>query len=78
VAIDSIISQKQDQKLENNTNGLFCIYVAIGQKRSSVVKIVNKLLKLDAMFYTTVVTATASDSASLQYIAPYSGCTVGE
>ena len=78
VAIDSIISQKQDQKLENNINGLFCIYVAIGQKKSSVVKMVNKLLKLDAMFYTTVVSATAADSASLQYIAPYSGCTLGE
>jgi proton translocating ATP synthase F1 alpha subunit len=78
VAIDSIISQKQDQKLENNTSGLFCIYVAIGQKKSSVVKMVNKLLKLDAMFYTTVISATASDSASLQYIAPYSGCTLGE
>jgi proton translocating ATP synthase F1 alpha subunit len=79
VAIDSIINQRAEH-LSKKTSifGLFCIYVAIGQKKSSVVKIVNKLLKLDAMFYTTVVSATASDAASLQYIAPYSGCTIGE
>jgi F-type H+-transporting ATPase subunit alpha len=79
VAIDSIINQRAEHLSKKTANfGLFCIYVAIGQKRSSVVKIVNKLIKLDAMFYTTVVSATASDAASLQYIAPYSGCTIGE
>jgi proton translocating ATP synthase F1 alpha subunit len=78
VAVDSIVNQRADQLNKKSTTGLFCIYVAVGQKRSSVVKIVNKLIKLDAMFYTTVISATASDAASLQYIAPYSGCTVGE
>ena len=81
VAIDTIINQKTTHTNPNpdiNWTGLFCIYVAIGQKRSSVVKIVNKLTKLDAMFYTTVISATASDAASLQYLAPYTGCTVGE
>lgn len=78
VAVDSIVNQRADQLDKKSTTGLFCIYVAVGQKRSSVVKIVNKLIKLDAMFYTTVISATASDAASLQYIAPYSGCTVGE
>ena len=81
VAIDSIINQKF---LHLSTvdaikkSGLFCIYVAIGQKRSSIVKLVNKLTKINSMFYTTVVSATASDAASLQYIAPYTGCTIGE
>jgi F-type H+-transporting ATPase subunit alpha len=79
VGIDSIVNQRADHLSKKaSTTGLFCIYVAIGQKRSSVVKIVNKLLKLDSMFYTTVISATASDAASLQYIAPYSGCTFGE
>jgi len=81
VAVDSIVNQRAEhlsKKVGVSISGLFCIYVAIGQKRSSVVKIVNKLLKLDAMFYTTVVSATASDAASLQYIAPYAGCTIGE
>ena len=79
VAIDTIVNQKFDHNsINENYLGLFCIYVAVGQKRSSVVKIVNKLMKLDSMFYTTVISATASDAASLQYIAPYTGCTVGE
>jgi len=79
VAIDSIINQRAEHLSKQTASfGLFCIYVAIGQKRSSVVKIVNKLVRLDSMFYTTVVAATASESASLQYIAPYAGCTIGE
>jgi proton translocating ATP synthase F1 alpha subunit len=79
VAVDSIINQREEHTVKKTASfGLFCIYVAIGQKRSSVVKIVNKLLKLDSMFYTTVVSATASEAASLQYIAPYAGCTIGE
>ena len=70
VAIDAIINQKgKDVK---------CIYVAIGQKASSVAGVVRKLEEHDAMDYTVVVAANASDSAALQYIAPYSGCTMGE
>lgn len=70
IAIDTIINQK-------NSNVL-CIYVAIGQKSTSVVQIVNELAKAGAMEYTTVVSASASDSAPLQYIAPYSGCAMAE
>jgi F-type H+/Na+-transporting ATPase subunit alpha len=70
VAIDTIINQKG--------GSVICIYVAIGQKRSTVAQVVDKLRETGAMDYTTVVAATASESAPLQYIAPYSGCTMGE
>ena len=70
VAIDAIINQKG--------KGITCIYVAIGQKRSSVSALVRKLEEHGAMEHTIVVAATASESAALQYIAPYSGCTMGE
>src|SRR5512144_349693 len=70
VAIDTIINQKG----ENMT----CIYVAIGQKASSISNVVRKLEEHGAMEYTVVVAATASESAAMQYIAPYSGCTMGE
>lgn len=70
VAIDTIINQKG----QNMT----CIYVAIGQKASSIVNVVRKLEEHGAMEYTTVVAATASDSAAMQFIAPYSGCSMGE
>ena len=70
IAIDTIINQKG--------KGMKCIYVAIGQKNSSVVQMVEKLRKNGAMEYTTVVSATASETAPLQYIAPYAGCTIGE
>jgi F-type H+-transporting ATPase subunit alpha len=70
VAIDTIINQKG--------GNVICIYVAIGQKRSTVAQVVDKLRETGAMEYTTVVAATASDAAPLQYIAPYSGCTMGE
>ncbi|HBE44005.1 MAG TPA: F0F1 ATP synthase subunit alpha [Deltaproteobacteria bacterium] len=70
IAIDTIINQKG--------NNVFCIYVAIGQKRSSVARTVDLLVKYGAMEYTTVVAATASDAAPLQYLAPFSGCTMGE
>jgi proton translocating ATP synthase F1 alpha subunit len=59
-------------------SGIFCIYVAIGQKRSSVVRIYEQLNLHDSLFYTTIVSATASDAASIQYLAPYIGCTLGE
>ena len=70
VAIDTIINQKG--------SNVVCIYVAIGQKRSTVAQVVDKLREFGAMDYTTVVAATASESAPLQYIAPYTGCTMGE
>ncbi len=70
VAIDAIINQKGKD--------LICIYVAIGQKASSVVNVVKKLEEHGAMAYTIVVAATASESAAMQFIAPYSGCTMGE
>ena len=70
VAIDAIINQK-DQNM-------MCIYVAIGQKASSVANVVRKLEEVGAMAYTIVVVASASESAAMQYIAPYSGCTMGE
>jgi F-type H+-transporting ATPase subunit alpha len=70
VAIDTIINQKN--------GNVICIYVAIGQKRSTVAQVVDKLREAGAMDYTIVVAATASESAPLQYIAPYSGCTMGE
>ena len=70
IAIDTIINQK-------NTD-VICIYVAIGQKNTSVVSLVNNLTKAGAMDYTIVVSASASESAPLQYIAPYSGCAMAE
>src|SRR5689334_13361296 len=70
VAMDTIINQKGGD--------VVCIYVAIGQKRSTVAQVVDKLSKFGAMDYTIVVAATASDSAPLQFIAPYSGCAMGE
>lgn len=70
IALDSIINQRGTD--------VFCIYVAIGQKRSSVARVVDTLEKYGAMEYTTVVAATASDPAPLQYIAPYAGCAMGE
>lgn len=70
IAIDTIINQKGKD--------VYCIYVAIGQKRSTVAHIVNQLEENGAMEYTTVVAATASESAPMQYIAPYAGCAMGE
>ena len=62
----------------HDTNRLYCIYVGVGQKRSSMVQIIEQLTELDAMKYTVIVSASASDSAPLQFLAPYSGATVGE
>ena len=70
VAIDAIINQKGQN--------MFCIYVAVGQKRSTVARIVKTLEEHDAMKYTIVVSASASDPAPMQFIAPYSGCAMGE
>ena len=78
VAIDSIINQKEINKSGDEKKKLYCIYVAIGQKRSTVAQIVKTLEDAGALEYTTVVSATASDSAPLQFLAPYTGCTIGE
>ena len=75
VAIDAIINQKSTHDGEDT---VYCIYVAIGQKASTVAQVVAKLEESGAMEYTIVVTANASDPAPLQFIAPYSGCTMGE
>lgn len=96
IAIDTIINQKRFNDGKDEKKKLYCIYVAIGQKRSTVAQIVKRLtdagkirqadvgyhceygVHLDAMKYTIVVSATASDAAPLQYLAPYSGCAMGE
>jgi len=78
VAIDTIINQKRFNEAGENKKKLFCIYVAVGQKRSTVAQIVKRLTDADAMKYTIVVSATASDAAPLQYLAPYSGVAMGE
>jgi len=78
VAIDAIINQKRFNDGDSAKSKLFCIYVAIGQKRSTVAQIVKRLTDADAMKYTVVVSATASDAAPLQYLAPYSGVAMGE
>ena len=78
VAIDTIINQKKINESDDESKKLYCIYVAIGQKRSTVAQIVKTLEDAGAMEYTTIVSATASDSAPLQFLAPYTGCTMGE
>ena len=70
MAIDAIIAQKH--------SGIKCVYVAVGQKRSTIANVVRKLEETGALAYTTVVVASPSEPAALQYIAPYSGCTMGE
>jgi len=78
VAIDAIINQKNTNASGDEKQKLYCIYVAIGQKRSTVAQIVKTLEDAGAMEYTTVVAATASEPAPLQYLAPFSGCAMGE
>lgn len=78
VAIDTIINQKRFNDGQDEKKKLYCIYVAIGQKRSTVAQLVKRLTNADAMKYTIIVSATASDAAPLQYLAPYSGCAMGE
>ena len=78
VAIDTIINQKEINKSAEEKDKLYCIYVAIGQKRSTVAQIVKSLEDVGAMEYTIIVSATASDPAPLQFLAPYTGCTMGE
>src|SRR5215469_1280228 len=78
VAIDTIINQREVNQSGDEKAKLYCIYVAIGQKRSTVAQIVKTLEDAGAMEYTTVVAATASEPAPLQYLAPFAGCTLGE
>ena len=78
VAVDTIINQKKINESDDEKKKLYCIYVAIGQKRSTVAQIVKTLEDAGAMEYTIVVSATASDPAPLQFLAPYTGCTFGE
>jgi len=77
VAIDTIINQRPMHE-SGDAKALYCIYVAVGQKRSTVAQIMKQLEDAGAMKYTTIVAATASDSAPLQFLAPYSGCSMGE
>ena len=76
IALDAIANQLH-QNIRDPANKLYCIYVAIGQKRSSIVQIINRLNIEDSLQYTIVVAATSADSATLQFIAPYTGCTIG-
>lgn len=78
VAIDTIINQKRFNEGKDEKAKLYCIYVAIGQKRSTVAQIMKRLADADALKYSIIVSATASDAAPLQYLAPYSGCAMGE
>jgi F-type H+-transporting ATPase subunit alpha len=78
IALDTIINQKSVNASGDEKQKLYCIYVAIGQKRSTVAQIVKTLEQFGAMEYTTVVAATASDPAPLQFLAPFAGCTIGE
>ena len=78
IAIDTMINQAPIHKAGDEKNKLYCIYVAIGQKRSTVAQIVKTLEEAGAMSYSIVVSATASEAASLQFFAPYTGCAMGE
>ncbi|OYY65400.1 F0F1 ATP synthase subunit alpha [Sphingomonas sp. 28-62-11] len=78
VAIDTFINQKNANAGDDESKKLYCIYVAIGQKRSTVAQIVRQLEESGAMDYTIVVAATASEPAPLQFLAPYTGCAMGE
>ena len=78
VAVDAILNQRQANLSKDPKDRVYCIYVAIGQKRSSVAQVVQTLERHGAMEYTTVVAATASDPAPMQFLAPYTGCAMGE
>merc|ERR1712174_140787 len=74
----TIINQKGFNEADDAKKKLYCIYVAIGQKRSTVAQIVKRLTDADCLKYTTILAATASEAAPLQFLAPYSGCAIGE
>jgi len=78
VALDTILNQKRWNSGNDETKKLYCVYVAVGQKRSTVAQLVKTLEENDAMKYCVIVAATASEAAPLQYIAPFCGCSIGE
>ena len=78
IAIDAIINQKHINNTTNEQEKLYCVYVAIGQKQSTIARLVEKLEEEGALEYTIIVAASASDPAPLQFLAPYSGCAMGE
>lgn len=79
ICIDTILNQKQtNEAARTDSEKLFCVYVAIGQKRSTVAQVVKTLEERGALDYTVIVSATASEPAPLQYLAPFTGCTIGE
>jgi F-type H+/Na+-transporting ATPase subunit alpha len=78
IALDTFINQKGINQAGDESKKLYCIYVAVGQKRSSVARVAKTLEDFGAMDYCIIVAATASDPAPLQYLAPYAGCTMGE
>ena len=78
IAVDTIINQREVNQSDDESKKLYCVYVAVGQKRSTVAQVVKTLEDYGAMEYTIVVAATASEPAPLQFLAPYSGCTMGE
>lgn len=78
VALDAMLNQKRWNSTNDETKKLYCVYVAVGQKRSTVAQLVKTLEENDALKYSIVVAATASEAAPLQYIAPFTGCAMGE
>jgi len=78
VIVDTILNQKKSHETGDDSEKLYCIYVAVGQKRSTVAQVVKTLRDHGALDYTIVVAATASDPAPLQFLAPYAGCAMGE
>ncbi|CAD0114729.1 unnamed protein product [Aureobasidium uvarum] len=78
VALDAMLNQKRWNNSSDESKKLYCVYVAVGQKRSTVAQLVQTLEENDAMKYSIIVAATASEAAPLQYIAPFTGCTMGE
>lgn len=78
VALDTILNQKRWNDGNDEKQKLYCVYVAIGQKRSTVAQLVQTLEENDALKYSIIVAATASEAAPLQYLAPFSGCAMGE
>ena len=78
IAVDAVLNQKEINKTDDESKKLYCVYVAIGQKRSTVAQLVKTLEEAGAMEYSIVVAATASEPAPLQFLAPYAGCAMGE
>ena len=78
VALDCMLNQRRWNNTNDESKKLYCVYVAVGQKRSTVAQLVKTLEENDAMKYCIIVAATASEAAPLQYIAPFSGCAMGE